>query len=102
MTYSNWVVTGGGWYDKIANTLFGANLNIGEIHAPMYTKDGWKFGSYIGPGTSIYDNIRSGKAPISDVDTAAQAHDIRYSSARNPEDVRKADLRLIQKLDDIV
>ena len=31
MTYSNWVVSGGGWYDKIANTLFDANLNIGEI-----------------------------------------------------------------------
>lgn len=95
------VVTGGGWYDKIANKLFGANLKDGEIHAPLYTKDGWKFGSYIGPGTSVYDNILKGKAPVSDVDRVAQAHDIRYSNARSPEDVRKADLKMVGKLNDI-
>lgn len=92
---------GEGLYDKIANSVFGARLFDGEIHAPIYTKDGWKFGSYIGPGTEIMDRIRKGVKPVSKSDKVAQAHDLRYLAAKTPADVRAADLRMIEKLNSL-
>lgn len=94
-------VTGGGLYDYIANKFFGANLKDGEIHAPLRTPSGWQFASYMGPGTDVYTNIKNKKEPVSNADRVAQAHDIRYSHAMSPEDVRTADLKMVQKLNDI-
>ena len=92
---------GDGLYDRIANGLFGANLKDGEIHSPQYTKDGFRFGSYIGPGTKVYDNIRRGLKPITNTDKSAKLHDIMFTLAQNPEDVRAADLRMVKNLDRI-
>lgn len=92
---------GKGIYDKVANTLFGANLKDGEIHAPVWTKDGLKFGSYIGPGTDLVSRLKSGAEPVSESDRVAQAHDIRYGKAKNASDVRAADLRMVKKLDEL-
>ena len=92
---------GKGIYDKVANNVFGANLKDGEIHAPVYTKDGWKFGAFIGPRTDLHSRIKNGVKPVSKSDKVAQAHDIRYGRARNAADVRDADLRMVRKLDDL-
>jgi len=93
-------VKGGGLYQDLANRL-GGTLGENEIHAPIYTKKGWKFASYMGPQTELYDNIRKGKKPVSKSDTVAQAHDLRYSMSKTPKDVRAADLKMINKLDDL-
>jgi hypothetical protein len=94
-------VVGAGLYDFVANKLFGANLKSGEIHAPLWTNKGFRFGSYIGPGTDLVGNLRTGREPITDADRVAQAHDIRYTQATTPEEVRKADQHMIRKLNDI-
>ena len=92
---------GSGLYDSIANALFGSDLKDGEIHSPMYTSKGFRFGNYLGPGSHVYENIRENKTPVSDVDRVAQAHDLRYDSAKTPADVRKADLKMVSTLEKI-
>jgi hypothetical protein len=93
--------SGKGVYDFIANNAFGANLGKGEIHAPQYTAQGFRFGNYIGPNTDIYNNIRNGRTPVSDTDRVAQAHDLRYGKAKTVADVRAADLKMVSKLKEI-
>ncbi len=93
--------SGEGVYDWIANNVFGADLKDGEIHAPQYTKQGFKFGSYIGPGTHIKENIKKNRKTISKTDKTSKLHDIMYSMAKTPSDVRDADLRMIRNLDRI-
>ena len=92
---------GDGFYDQIANKVFGANLSEGEVHAPQYTSKGWRFGHFIGPGTNVYENIRNGKMPITETDRVAKAHDLRYGLARTNEAVRAADLKMISKLKEL-
>ena len=94
------VVTGAGMYDRLAN-LLGGTLKDGEIHAPLLTKDGFKFASYIGPGTKTYERLLNGDEPVSDVDRVAMAHDIRFTQATTPEEVRIADEKFLKKLEDI-
>jgi len=79
----------------------GSQKHEGEFHAPQYTKDGWKYGSYIGPGTQILTRLRdfNNNQPISFTDHASMAHDIRYSLAKSNEDIRNADNRMISTLD---
>ena len=95
------VQKGEGLYDRIANRLFGAQLKDGEIHAPQYTSQGFRFGRFIGPGTDVFSNIRSGAIPVSKTDKASKLHDILYTLAQNPSDVRAADLRMVKKLESI-
>jgi hypothetical protein len=83
------------------NFLFNANLKDGERHGILKTSKGWKPASYMGPGTRISDNIRNNLEPISEVDTVAQAHDLRYAFANNTDDVRSADIKMIQKVKQI-
>ena len=95
------VQQGEGLYDRIANRLFGAQLKDGEIHAPQYTSQGFRFGRFIGPGTDVFSNIRSGAIPVSKTDKASKLHDILYTLAQSPSDVRAADLRMVKKLESI-
>ena len=89
---------GSGLYQTIANKLTGSKLGKREIHAPQIVKGKLKMGSYIGPGTDIYKNIRRGKKPISITDEASQAHDLRYDKATTAKEVRDADLKMVNKL----
>jgi hypothetical protein len=92
---------GEGVYDWVANNVFGANLKDGEIHAPQYTKDGFRFGKFIGPGTDVYGRLRKNIKPVSKTDETAKLHDIMFSLAETPNDVRTADLRMIRNLNRI-
>ena len=92
---------GCGFYDQTVNRIFGSNLRDKEIHAPVYTKDGIKFGSFIGPGSDVIGRIRDGIQPVSNSDRVAQAHDLRYGFAKNTDDVRTADLKMVNKLNDL-
>ena len=92
---------GAGVYDKSVNWLFHAGLRDGEIHAPIWTSNGIKFGSFIGPGSDVIGRIREGIKPVSKSDKVAQAHDLRYGNARTPADVRRADMKMVNKLNDL-
>ena len=92
---------GCGFYDQTVNRIFGSNLRDKEIHAPVYTKDGIKFGSFIGPGSHVIDRIREGIQPVSNSDRVAQAHDLRYGFAKSTADVREADQKMVKKLYDL-
>lgn len=69
-----------------------------ELHPPMRTPAGYSRGNYLGPRTEIAARLRRGDQPINFADTEAQAHDIRYTLARNAADVRRADERMIAVL----
>jgi hypothetical protein len=92
---------GDGLYDWVANNVFGASMGHNEIHAPQYTEKGFRFGQFIGPGTKIYDNLRKGAKPVSNTDKTAKLHDIMFTLAETPEEVRAADLRMVKNLDRI-
>ena len=70
---------GGALYDWIANRVFGASLKDGEIHAPQYTKDGFRFGKFIGPGTDVFGGIKTKAVPVSGTDKTAKLHDTNYT-----------------------
>ena len=96
--------TGGGLYDRVVNAMAPRSKNKlkdGEVHPLLYTKDGFQIPSYIGPGTDLYPKLRNNVKPISAVDKVAMAHDIRYTLARNKDEIREADLKMVSKLDSI-
>ena len=89
---------GTGIYDRVVNKLTGSNLKDGEKHAILYTKDGFKAASFMGPGSHVVDRLQKKTKPITKSDKTAQAHDIRYSLAKNTDDVRAADIKMVEKL----
>jgi hypothetical protein len=92
---------GDGMYDYVANRFFGARMRPGEVHAPQYTERGFRFGKFIGPGTDVYGGIRKGAKPVTNTDKTAKLHDIMFTLAQTPADVRAADLRMVKNLDRI-
>ena len=72
-----------------------------ERHVPLITDNGLKLAEFAGPGTHIKYRIENGIQPITAVDKTAKAHDIRYSLSQNVDDVRFADNKMINKLDEI-
>lgn len=72
----------------------------GELHPPLITPEGLRRGNYLGPRTHIVDRIKRGDRPINFADKEAQAHDIRYSLAGDKEAVRRADLKMINKMNE--
>lgn len=93
-------VQGKGFYDKVGNFFIrkGRRMKDGEKHAPVYTKDGFQWGSYIGPGTHAMDNIKKGVKPISKTDKVAQAHDLRYALSQDSAGIRAADIKMVNKV----
>lgn len=92
---------GTGLYDTVVNKLTGSKLRDGEKHAILYTKDGFKAASFMGPRTSIVERLKKNVKPITKSDKTAMAHDIRYTLAKNTDDVRDADIKMINKLSKI-
>lgn len=74
----------------------------GEVHGVLRLPNG-KTGiaNYLGPGTNIVKRLERGDPPRTLVDTVAKAHDIRYSLARNENDIRKADNKMIDSVNKI-
>jgi hypothetical protein len=75
----------------------------GEKHALQWNpKLGMVRGSFIGPGTQIVHRLKYGNPnltePISIPDKVAKAHDIRYALGKSKQDVRNADLKMIEAL----
>jgi hypothetical protein len=55
----------------------------------------------MGPRTSIVERLKKNVKPITKSDKTAMAHDIRYTLAKNTDDVRDADIKMINKLSKI-
>src|SRR5210317_837081 len=72
-----------------------------ERHVPLITDQGVKLAEFAGPGTHIKYRIENNIQPLGAVDKTAKAHDIRYSLSENIDDVRFADNKMINKLEEI-
>lgn len=97
-------VIGTGIYDRFMNYMLPYSRNKlrhGEVHPPVWTGKRFEIPSYLGPGTNLADKIRADVEPISMVDKVAQAHDLRYAFASSVEDVRNADVKMVNKLNEI-
>ena len=71
----------------------------GEKHPPMKMGTlNFKKGNFLGPGTNFVARINRGDRPINYSDKVAMAHDARYSVSKNPKDVRRADLIMVDSL----
>ena len=73
----------------------------GEKHIPLIVNGKMKVASFVGPGTQIIKRIKRGDKALTETDVVAELHDINYTLASNLDDVREADLRMINKLKDI-
>lgn len=94
---------GSGMYQNVLNWMVprGNRLKDGEVHPPVYTDEGWKISTYLGPGTKFLEKVKSGAKPVNEVDRVARAHDARYARARpghELEDMRAADKRMVEAL----
>ncbi len=92
---------GAGLWDKIANWTTGSNMRSGERHVLLYTPEGFKSSSYMGPSTHLHDRVKEGVEPITSSDRTAFAHDLRYHFANSHDDIRAADKKMVSKLDEI-
>ena len=70
----------------------------GEHHVPLMTPTGVKIAHFAGPGTAIKERILAGDKPVSEVDGIAYRHDMRYTIAQSADDIRRADLQMMQEL----
>lgn len=73
----------------------------GERHSILSTKSGFKSASYCGPGTQAAERLRLNVKPLTESDKICQAHDLRYSLAKNLDDIRDADNKMIRKMKQI-
>ena len=104
--YENVIMEGQG----LIGDLFGKVIDKtqrfkSERHTPLMTSKGPKIATYTGPNTQITRRLQSSdpaiRDPLGPVDTASQAHDIRYSMAETIDDIRYADDKMIRKLKEI-
>ena len=93
---------GKGLIDGLQNMILDTSLNRalpGEKHQIILTASvKYAPAVYSGPGTNLETRIRRGDKPLSYVDKTAMAHDLRYSLANTEQDVRNADVRMVQQL----
>lgn len=73
----------------------------GEQHIPLIVNGKMRVASFVGPGTQIVKRIKRGDKPLTETDAVAELHDINYTLASNLDDVRNADIRMINKLKEI-
>lgn len=74
----------------------------GEKHAPQIAHDGARVtGVNIGPGTKFIKGIETGRFPVSKADLAARKHDGLYYMHQTEQDIRDADIELIDDLEDL-
>jgi hypothetical protein len=76
----------------------GDDLEEGEVHPPVYTKEGWSKPRWLGPGSDFETKIRKGLEPVTPVDRVARVHDARYSRVMSASDVRDADKHMVRRL----
>ena len=74
----------------------------GEAHLVLPTEFGLTRANYAGPGTNLSARLDRGDTGVDGpkgIDEASKVHDILYSIARTPKDIRSADNILISDID---
>lgn len=90
---------------KVVSQLAGQGRSVvdkrldGELHGLLRLPNGkFQFANYMGPGTQLITRLKRGDQGLTPVDKLAKIHDIDYSLATKPQDVRKADIEFIKGL----
>ena len=94
-------IAGAGWYDRIVNKLTGSNLKEGEMHPVMWVNGRFTPGQFMGPGSRVYEKTKAGVEGVSEADRVSHRHDLAYGLAKNYDDIRKADLHMIERIKEI-
>ena len=78
------------------------DLEPGERHGVLLLPDGsYQRASYLGPGTQVLKRYKRGDKGKTPVDAVAKQHDRDYSIAKTPEDITRADHRMIASVNNI-
>ena len=79
-----------------------ANQFPGERHQILKLGNS-KLGSanFSGPGTQVVKRVKRGDKPRTLVDKVAYAHDLRYTLSDDPAEIRLADKKMIDKLNEL-
>ena len=54
--------------------------------------------NFAGPGTNVVDRIKRGDKGVTIADKISNAHDIDYDKSKNMDDIRAADLKMMNNL----
>ena len=105
---NNFNKKGKGIYDKTVNYFLGNRGNKlynGEKHAILYnnlTKE-YQPAYFMGPGTNMIERLKNNddKKIFSKSDKTSLAHDLRYYLSNSLDDIRLADIKMVNKLKNI-
>lgn len=78
--------------NPLARDLYPGELHVVEGPGSAYPTS---LHNFTGPGTDIVSRMRRGDRPVNSTDRVSMLHDIQYLNAKNPEDVRNADLQAL-------
>lgn len=82
---------------KLKKNIFKDPLLLkGENHIPQIKGKKIVLGNFGGPGTKVVTRIKRGDKPKTYMDKLSKSHDLKYTLARNVDDVRKADIKLMK------
>lgn len=74
----------------------------GETHGILQMPDGsYERAAYMGPGTNIVARLKRGHKGKTAIDKIAKRHDLDYSLATTPQDVRAADTRMVSAVKNV-
>ena len=62
-----------------------------EMHAILKTPEGLRRANFMGPNTELIKRLKRGDKPLTPADKVSLGHDIQYTLAETPSDIRKAD-----------
>lgn len=96
----------GTFVKNLSPTEQGPNANYpGEKHGVLKLKPGrnhsYAIANWMGPGTQVLKRLEKGSQPRTEVDKVSKAHDIRYTLAKDIDDIRSADEKMVSKIDEI-
>lgn len=104
----NNLLKGKGIYDKTVNFFLGNRGNKlydGEKHSVLYNNTTKKYqpAFFMGPGTNMIQRLKNNddKKIFSKADKTSLAHDLRYYLSNELNDIRKADVKMVEKLKNI-
>lgn len=85
--------------DRTINQLFPGERHAilnGVMNPKTGKRDARAFGQWTGPSTHVATRLKRGDQGLTNVDRAARAHDIRYSLAKNNDDIAEADRIMVR------
>lgn len=71
-----------------------------ERHAYLWTNKGPRRANFCGPGTKLDKRLARGDKPVNYTDSICLEHDKAYRDAKTHDDIRFADRRMVQRLQD--